>query len=121
MKKITYTEEQKETIGKMAQQFVDNLNKNVAGSMTAPCPVCERPFVGGTCKECDELVANMNKYKVFKYDSRNTGYYIAQDLGASRAREMAIAFSKMGGMKAQIEAPGYFETYEKGEKTAWSA
>ena len=61
------------------------------------------------------------KYKVFKFDSRNTGFYVAQDLRLRDARDIATRLSKTNAHKAQVEGNEYFETYEDGVKTEWSA
>jgi len=56
-------------------------------------------------------------YKIFKYDSRNTDFYVAQDLRLKDAREIAIRLSRTNFPKARMEGELFFELYEKGEKT----
>ena len=57
------------------------------------------------------------KYKIFKFDSRNTGYYINQDLKLSTARSIAKKFNH-----ARVDGDnGFFEDYENGKMTSWSA
>lgn len=63
------------------------------------------------------------KYKVFNYDSRNTGFYCMQDINLKQARELAIRLSRKAKYpKARVEEEGahYFEEYENGEKTSWT-
>ncbi|MBI2056061.1 MAG: hypothetical protein HYT37_01665 [Candidatus Sungbacteria bacterium] len=60
----------------------------------------------------------MKKFKVFKFDSRNTGFYVGQDLSLRDARDIAARLSKTVFPKAQVEGiEGYFETYENAKKT----
>lgn len=64
----------------------------------------------------------MAKYKVFKNDSRNSGFYVQQDITLKDARVIAIRLSKTKYPKSRLEGEkGYFETYENGAKTEWSA
>ena len=64
----------------------------------------------------------MNNYKVFRYDSHNSGYYIQQDIKLNYARIIAKKISKLEYPKARVEnsATGFFEDYENGNRTAWS-
>lgn len=58
-----------------------------------------------------------NQFLVFKFDSRNTGYYVEQDLNILTARNIAKKFDK-----SQVEGNnGFFELYENGQLTEWSA
>ena len=60
-------------------------------------------------------------YEIFQYDSRNTGYYPFQHFYCSikEVRDFAKSFA---GNKYTIEGEdGFFELYEDGEKTEWSA
>lgn len=60
-------------------------------------------------------------YKVFQYDSHNSGRYVSQDLRLNYARAIARGLSVVGAKKARVEGEsGFFEQYEKGEKTEWS-
>ena len=61
----------------------------------------------------------MNKYKVFKFTSRNTGYYFEETNSLATARIYAKFFSKC--RIDTYEGPnGTFELYENGIKTEWS-
>ena len=61
---------------------------------------------------------NNMKYKIFKFDSRNTGFYVAQDQTLKDARDIAKRLSKTLAHKAQVEGENrFFETYENGKKT----
>lgn len=63
----------------------------------------------------------MKNYKVFKYDSRNSGFYVGQDLSFSDARDIAKRLSKTNFPKSRVEGlNGFFEEYENGEVTSWS-
>ncbi len=58
-----------------------------------------------------------NQFLVFKFDDRNSGHYIEQDLPISHARTIAKKFDK-----AQVEGNnGFFELFEQGQLTEWSA
>ena len=62
------------------------------------------------------------KYSVFKFDSHNTGFYVTQDQSLKDARDIAKRLSKTNAHKAQVEGENrFFELYENGEKTEWSA
>jgi len=63
----------------------------------------------------------MDTYQVFKFDSRNTGFYLPERLSLKDAREVAIRLSKTLAHKAQVVGKGFFELYEDGLKTEWSA
>lgn len=59
----------------------------------------------------------MKKYKVFKWDDKNTGFYIRQSIPLGKARRIAKEFAM-----ATVEGEnGFFEKYELGEKVEWSA
>lgn len=64
----------------------------------------------------------MKKYRVFKYDSRNSGWYVAQDLRLKDARDIAKRLSVTNYPKTRLEGQDeYFtEVYERQEKTEWS-
>lgn len=57
-----------------------------------------------------------NKYKIFQFDSKNTGWYFWEGNSLIKARDMAKKFAKtrIDGLN------NFFELYEKGVKTEWS-
>ena len=58
-------------------------------------------------------------FKIFKWDSSNTGFYTAKNpMTISQARH---AGKLLGGNHYTIEGQhGFFEEYEGGEKVSWS-
>ena len=64
----------------------------------------------------------MKHYKVFKHDSRNTGFYVGQDLSLKDSRDIAKRLSLTNFPKARVDGDnGFFEEYQKKEMTSWSA
>lgn len=60
----------------------------------------------------------MENYKVFKYDSHNSGRYEAAYEGLKSAQMYA---KKNSAIKCRVEgADGFFEEFEKGVVTSWS-
>ena len=59
-------------------------------------------------------------YKIFKWDSRNTGFYMKEFISSlKKARAWAKDF---GGEHYSIEGDNhYFEEYKGGKKVSWSA
>lgn len=63
----------------------------------------------------------MTKYRVFKYDSHNSGYYVLQDMPLYHSLVTTRELSKIGAKKARIEGDnGSFELYENNHRTEWS-
>lgn len=58
-------------------------------------------------------------YKIFRFDSRNTGYYLQDFYQPIKVvRDYAKTWA---GEHYRIEGEdGFFEEYEDGEKTSWS-
>jgi hypothetical protein len=42
-----------------AGQATINALRRATRGMIVNCPVCDKPFVNGTCNDCDKLVANL--------------------------------------------------------------